>query len=89
MGQSTPDLNNGGLFIRGGWGDNVVGQVEENAIQDHLHKDNGHYHTVGSLLCIEYPARARSLRARRACALRALELLLADGNPTVGREKTF
>ena len=28
-----------------------------------------------------YPARARSARARRACALRALGLLLADGAP--------
>ena len=28
-------------------------------------------------------------RARRACALRALGLLLADGAPTVGRGKTF
>ena len=33
-----------------------------------------------------YQARAR---ARRACALRALGLLLADGAPTVGRGKTF
>ena len=36
-----------------------------------------------------YPARARSAWARRACALRALGLLLADGAPTVGRGKTF
>ena len=36
-----------------------------------------------------YQARARSARARRACALRALGLLLADGTPTVGRGKTF
>ena len=36
-----------------------------------------------------YQARARSARARRACALRALGLLLADGAPTVGRGKTF
>ena len=28
-------------------------------------------------------------RARRACVLRALGLLLADGAPTVGRGKTF
>ena len=34
-------------------------------------------------------ARAQSARARRACALRALGLLLADGTPTVGRGKTF
>ena len=38
--------------------------------------------------CI-YQARARSARARRACALRALGLLLADGTPTVGGGKTF
>ena len=30
-----------------------------------------------------------SPRARRACALRALGLLLADGTPTVGGGKTF
>ena len=36
-----------------------------------------------------YPARTRSARARRACALRALGLLLADGAPTVGGGKTF
>ena len=29
-------------------------------------------------------ARPRSARAQRACALRALGLLLADGTPTVG-----
>ena len=34
-------------------------------------------------------ARARSTRARKACALRALGLLLADGTPTVGGGKTF
>ena len=38
--------------------------------------------------CI-YQARARSAPARRACALRALGLLLADGTPTVGGGKTF
>ena len=36
-----------------------------------------------------YQARARSARARRTCALRALGLLLADGTPTVGGGKTF
>ena len=36
-----------------------------------------------------YQAHARSARALRACALRALGLLLADGAPTVGRGKTF
>ena len=36
-----------------------------------------------------YQAHARSARARRACALRALGLLLADGTPTVGGGKTF
>ena len=39
------------------------------------------------LLCNQ--ARARSARARRAWALRALGLLLADGTPTVGGGKTF
>ena len=34
-------------------------------------------------------ARARSARARRACALRALGLLLADGTPTVGGGEDF
>ena len=39
---------------------------------------------------LSYQARARSARARRACALRALVgLLLADGTPTVGGGKTF
>ena len=37
----------------------------------------------------DYPARARSARAQRACALRALGLLLADSAPTVGWGKTF
>ena len=37
---------------------------------------------------IFYPARARA-RARRACALRALGLLLADGTPTGGRGEDF
>ena len=36
-----------------------------------------------------YPARARSARARRASALRALGLLLADGTPTGGRGEDF
>ena len=36
-----------------------------------------------------YPARARNARARMACALRALGLLLADGAPTVVGGKTF
>ena len=36
-----------------------------------------------------YPARARSTRARRACALRVLGLLLADGTPTGGRGEDF
>ena len=34
-------------------------------------------------LCLSSP------RARRACALRALRLLLADGTPTLGGGKTF
>ena len=38
---------------------------------------------------LDYQARARSEWARRACALRALGFLLADGAPTVGVGKTF
>ena len=47
--------------------------------------------TLFTLLTVDtdYPAHARSARARRACALRALGLLLADGAPTVGGGKTF
>ena len=44
-GQTTPELNNKGLFLRGGWGDEV-GQTEDDAIQDHLHKDEEHCHVV-------------------------------------------
>ena len=40
-------------------------------------------------LAVFYQARARSARARRACALRALGLLLADGTPTGGRGEDF
>ena len=36
-----------------------------------------------------YQACAPSALARRACVLRALGLLLADGTPTVGGGKTF
>ena len=41
------------------------------------------------VLCKNYQARAQSARARRACALRALGLLLADGTFTVGGGRTF
>ena len=44
-GQTTPDLNGAGLFIRGG-ADNVAGQMEEDSVQDHQHIDSGHQHTV-------------------------------------------
>ena len=39
--------------------------------------------------CSSDQACARSAQARRACALRALGLLLADGTPSVGGGKTF
>ena len=52
-GQRTPNLNGAGtgqgLFIRGGWGDEV-GEIEDDAIQDHLHVDNGHSHRVKPIL---------------------------------------
>ena len=38
---------------------------------------------------LNYQAHAQSAQALRACALRALGLLLADGTPTVGGGKTF
>ena len=37
----------------------------------------------------DYPASAGSARARRACALRVLGQLLADGTPTGGRGENF
>ena len=36
-----------------------------------------------------FPARAQGSQARRACALGALGLLLADGTPTGGRGEDF
>ena len=39
--------------------------------------------------CVVYVLVLSSARARRACALRTLGLLLADDAPTVGRGKTF
>ena len=63
----------------------VPANVQITATQLFFHyrlcKTNYYYHY--------YQARARSPRARRACALRALGLLLADGTPTVGGGKTF
>ena len=69
------------------------------AIKKYLHNVNilqaGHFllaqeiPLTRKIVWIYYPARARSTRARRACALRALGLLLADGTPTVGGGKTF
>ena len=38
---------------------------------------------------LSHEARTRSARAGRACALRALGLLLADGTPTGGRGEDF
>ena len=45
-GQTTPDLNLAGLFIRGGPNNNVAGTVQEDAVHDHHHKDSGHSHEV-------------------------------------------
>ena len=45
-----------------------------------IHEKNDHNFIVCLLLCYQ---------ARRACALRALGLLLADGTPAVGGGKTF
>ena len=57
--------------------------------------DNVFHNMLTKILALQkksqhvYPARTRSTRAWRACALRALGLLLADGTPTVGGGKTF
>ena len=64
------------LFCDGKTEDNL-GQVPPTPHPDyHLYRER------------HYPARACAW-AQRACALRALVLLLADGNPTVGGGKTF
>ena len=44
---------------------------------------------VGQFHCCYLCCQARSTRARRACALRAHGLSLADGAPTVGRGRLF
>ena len=44
---------------------------------------------IGAVDIKFYPARARSARARRACALSALGLSLADGTPTGGKGEDF
>ena len=43
-GQNTPDLNGDGRFLRGG-ADGRSGEFEEDAIQDHIHMDEGHRHS--------------------------------------------
>ena len=67
-GQATPDLNNAGLFLRGGV-EAAVGEVEQDAVQQHHHVDAGHTHTVrfGSS-CIVTPCtrRAPTHTARRS-----------------------
>ena len=55
-------------------------------LDDAFHPDVSHWI---HLVAVFYQAHARSARARRACVLRALGLLLAEGAPTVGRGKTF
>ena len=47
------------------------------------------WHLAHAVLALSSLRAKRSARARRACALRALGLLLADGAPTVGLGKTF
>ena len=51
--------------------------------------DNEHNYDHDYACGVYFIQPARSARARRACALRALGLLLADGAPTVGWGKTF
>ena len=45
-GQTTPDLNNAGLFIRGGPDNDVAGTVQGDAVHHHHHVDSGHSHEV-------------------------------------------
>ena len=40
------DLNNAGLFIRGGPDNNVAGTVQGDAVHEHHHVDSGHTHQV-------------------------------------------
>merc|ERR1719158_42514 len=42
-GSFTPDLNNLGLFLRGG-SDSDIGSIQEASLQEHTHKDDGHSH---------------------------------------------
>ena len=42
-GQTTPDLNGKELFIRGG-SDKDAGRIEDDALEEHRHKDPGHTH---------------------------------------------
>ena len=44
-GTSTPDLNSARRFMRGG-SDAAAGTAEEDSVQDHLHADSGHTHSV-------------------------------------------
>ena len=57
---------------------NMVISVEDNDV----HLTTSHSLEIESNWSCNY-------QARRACALRALGLLLADGTPTVGGGKTF
>merc|ERR1712098_548908 len=43
-GGSTPNLNNAGLFLRGGDQSSVL-EVEESMLEDHEHTDGGHSHS--------------------------------------------
>merc|ERR1719158_1448460 len=43
IGSLTPNLNNAGLFLRGG-PDSAIGNLQEASLEDHTHMDNGHSH---------------------------------------------
>ena len=43
VGRTTPDLNNGNLFLRGGTEVQML-EYEADMILDHLHTDSGHTH---------------------------------------------
>ena len=65
----------------------VVGQAPHSTVGEHCpqHLDSRDHDDL-RIRVPHYPAHAQ---CARACALRALGLLLADGAPTVGRGKTF
>ena len=78
----------------GGWNQNSCDASQEELPAPEMRKaevvkvkkEKDHAAAISDVFAKSFQARAR---ARRACALRVLGLLLADGTPTVGEGKTF